>query len=95
MERITKKQLQAVFEVFAAKMGHKIGHYVKDNSGKIHAQIGNWALDSNAVYGGHQITEIVNEGGGVCCPFGLTRMSTRELWNTLHFANDALSFLHK
>jgi hypothetical protein len=43
-------------------------------------------LDHNAIYGGWNIEEIVNEGGAVTHPFNLARRKTSEMYNTLCFA---------
>lgn len=77
--RISQQMLNNKFELFVDKMGLKVGR-----------DIGNLQLDYNGVYGGYCIYQIVNAGGGVNCPFGHSRHSTRELYEMLSFAIDTL-----
>ncbi len=54
------------------------------------AQVGAWALDYAAPYGGFVVHEMHNEGGGVGCPLGHTRHNAREFCALVRFTLDAL-----
>jgi hypothetical protein len=52
--------------------------------------VGAYRLDHNGIYGGWNIEEIVTDGGGIRHPFGAMRRNNRDMYDTLHFASDAL-----
>ena len=93
--RVSRKAVEMMFERFAEKCGRKTGAYSKDESGKFHANVGNWFLDHNGTYGGYVIQEIVSDGGGQSAPFGDTRRSAREMLDTMYFALQAVSLAGK
>jgi hypothetical protein len=72
--RYTRKQVEAKFAQAMDAIGVPHGEaYLKMGNGTYVANVGNFNLDHNAVYGGYTITKIVNAGGGETCPFGMGR----------------------
>lgn len=69
MKRVTEKDLQAVVDRINRMMHTPLTPYVKrdcaNGKGGVHlvAQIGNYHLDH--AYGGVQLVQMVNDGGGV------------------------------
>ena len=84
------KPVEVVFRRFAKAMGRKVGRYTRLKSGKLKANIGNWSLDYNSVYGGYVIEEMYNKSGGVSQPFGSRRHSANQLIVMMRFAMDSL-----
>ena len=82
MTRITKAQVQGIFERFIGAIGGFAAQSYND--------VGGYTLDNIPSYGGYVIEKISNSGGGVSQPFGSTRRSPREMWDTLRFAMDTI-----
>ena len=53
----------------------------RDEQGKLHANVGNFHLDS--AYGGYRVEEMRGEKGGVRNVLGIGYVSKRELWSML------------
>jgi hypothetical protein len=82
MDRITKKNVEGLFETLCKAMGKRIATDYND--------VGAWALDHNSHYGGWVIVEIVNEAGGQRNPVIEMRLRNREMWQAMRFALRAL-----
>lgn len=82
MQRITDKQLESVVERLNRITNSPLSTYVKDNSGKYIAQIGNYHLSH--AYGGVTLHRMHSEGGGVTTPLGCGYTTKRDLYNQLH-----------
>jgi len=76
--RIKKEDVQGMFERFCKVTNNKIA--------KDHLDIGGLHLDYNSIYGGYVIHRVANSGGGVDCPYGMSRKQKTEFYYTLHFA---------
>ncbi len=77
MERITKKQVEKLFQHFLKVTGRKPLASFND--------VGGYFLEYNGIYGGFIICQMM-ENGGEATPLGLGRKTSREMWNCLHFA---------
>ena len=91
-ERFGKADARRAFERLCKMMDKQIFDGSKWPAEK---QIGAWKLDCAPVYGGYVVECIDNEGLGVSQPFGCRRRSARELWEVVHFLEDALQVLQK
>ena len=78
MERISKKQVEGIFQAFLKTTGRREAESYND--------VGAYRLDYAACYGGFNVEKIGNSSGGVGHPFGDNRKPAREMWNALHFA---------
>jgi hypothetical protein len=76
--RTSRKQVEGVFERFCEASGNRVAKTYDDH--------GALRLDYAAEYGGYNIEKINDETSGVSHPFGDTRRTAREMWDTLHFA---------
>ena len=76
--RITRKQVEGIFEVFIKTIGGHVATAYND--------VGGYRLDYVGGYGGYNVERISNAGGGIDQPFGSERRSPSEMWATLHFA---------
>jgi hypothetical protein len=81
MTRITERDLQAVCDRINRIMGTPMKPYEKVGD-KYVAQIGNYHLDH--AYGGVNLVQMVNEGGGITCPLGQGHDTKRDLYNKMH-----------
>ena len=77
-DRITKADVERRFESFLNATNRR--------KAKTGSDVGGYYLDYNPTYGGYVINRIVNKGGGVSNPFGMTRRSGRELIDAMGFA---------
>ena len=77
-ERITRKNVEDVFEIFVKKIGGHVATAYND--------MGGYRLDYTACYGGYNVERVVNDGGKISFPFGSSRQGIREMYFTLHFA---------
>lgn len=76
----TKKFVKARFERLLEDVGNTGPVWTKDKNGQLRARIGAWYLDHASIYGGYNINEIVNEGGGIQQVNGYcNRLSGKEL----------------
>lgn len=74
MDRYTKKHAEQCANRLAVVLKKKMGKCWKTVDGKNVAEIGCWSYDHNSIYGGGNIEEIINEGGGITHPFGSKRL---------------------
>lgn len=63
---------------------------LKKHEARSFDDVGGWVLDYNPIYGGVVIHEIVNKGGGVSTPFGLSRRELADFCAAIDFAIDAI-----
>jgi len=80
-QRITKLMLKARVDYLNQITGNPLEPYVRNEDGKLVAQVGNYHLDG--AYGGYSIEQMVNESGGVTTLFSLGNVSKRELFDKL------------
>jgi hypothetical protein len=92
MERATRKQLDWQIERLNIHLDRPIASYVQTD-GKWVCQIGNFHLQHQL--GGWQVQEMVNEGGGVSCPFGHYRLTGGEMLRQLCAINAAVEIALK
>jgi len=52
--------------------------------------VGAWRLDHAGCYGGWQIQEMDNAGGGISCPMGYHRFRSRQMYDMICFARAAI-----
>ena len=83
MERITKKMIEIRFDRFVELTGQRKANSYND--------VGGVYLDNNGVYGGYVINRVINDKGGVSCPYGHNRRKTRDMFETLCFVCDVFS----
>ena len=81
MDRITQKNLNELCGVLNKVTGSPLKAWVRDDAGKLHAQIGNFHI--NQAYGGVELQRMMNEGGGIDTPLGYGHVPKRELWNKM------------
>lgn len=81
MNRITRKDLQAVVDRLNRLVGASLEAYVKEGD-KYAAQIGNFHI--SGAYGGVALHRMVNKSGGVSDVFSRGHMPTRELYELIH-----------
>ena len=72
--RITEKDLKYLVERINEITDQPTTPYSETAKG---ANIGNYHLEF--AYGGVRLAQIVNEGGGITCPLGLSYLTKREL----------------
>ena len=80
MKRITERELESVVDRLNRTMGTPATPYVQVD-GKFVAQIGNYNL--SWAYGGVNLEQIVNEGGGVRNVFGCGHVTKRDLYDRM------------
>lgn len=80
MDRITQKDLENVCNRINIAAGTPVTAYNRED-GKFTANIGNYYVDG--AYGGVQLQQIVNEGGG-CRTITSGYCTKRELYNQMH-----------
>jgi len=71
-----------------SKRADKGSCFSKAKGGKF--KVDCYSLDTNHIYGGHMVDKTVNEGGGVTAPMGMSRKSSREFCEAVHFATRVL-----
>lgn len=90
VERYTMKDAESCAKRLAETLGKKFGScWKKTKDGNV-AEVGCWELDHNSIYGGSNINEIYNEGGGVTLPFGEGRMKPEHFCRAVQFAEKAV-----
>lgn len=87
MDRYTKQDAFAAFNRLVAAIGGRVAEDYKD--------VGAYRLDWNGTYGGGNIEQIINAGGGVRQPFGAERHKAREFCTMIHFTMKALALAEK
>jgi hypothetical protein len=78
MDRITRKNVEGMFETLCKVMGKRIATDYND--------VGAWRLDYIACYGGWVIEEVCNEAGGIRHPIVDNRKGNRDMWEAMRFA---------
>ena len=82
MERITIRDLEGMVSRLNRLTGQIDAAYTRGDDGKLRANVGSYTL--SGAYGGWELEQIVNEGGGVTCPIGPGHLPKRELYGKLH-----------
>ena len=82
MERITERDLEGMVTRLNGLTGHVNAAYTRGDDGKLRANVGSYTL--SGAYGGWELQQITNEGGGVTCPIGMGHLPKRELYGKLH-----------
>ena len=77
MTRMTMKYLEARVEYLNKLTDNPLTPWSQNKAGKFRANIGNYHLDG--AYGGWQLVQHMNEGGGVTVPLSTGHVSKREL----------------
>ena len=85
MARTTQAEVRAAFDRLCAALGRSTNTWTGNR-----ANVGALALDSNHIYGGYTIEEMMNEAGGVRQPFGYERMPAGEFVRAVRFTLDVL-----
>lgn len=88
--RITNKMLENLCERINTTLGRPIAPYRRDAAGKLHANIGNFHIDS--AYGGVTLHEMQSVSGGVRNVFGCGYVAKRELWDRMQSFPTGLSY---
>lgn len=81
MERITKKNLEAVVERLNRITNNPTEPWTRDEAGKLTANLGNYHL--SGAYGGYALHQMLTDGGGIRDLFG-GHMPKRELYDRMH-----------
>jgi hypothetical protein len=95
MARTTRKHVESAFDYFLSVIGGSRHEWTRTDDGCNVATPGGYNLDYNPTYGGYVIGKIVNEAGGESRPFGDSRRSAGEMYDTLHFAVSVVRELEK
>lgn len=80
--RITAAQLESLVNRLNEMTGNPIVSWVKDESGKFRAQIGNYHLDG--AYGGWALYQMQSDGGGIRDVLHVGHCSKKELYTAIH-----------
>lgn len=81
MQRITEKMLQARIDYLNQITGNPATPYTRAPGERMKANIGNYHLSS--AYGGVNLNQMHNDGGGVTCPLGSYHRPKGELMREL------------
>lgn len=84
MTHLTQADTFAAFSRLCHELGQERGQATR--------QTGIWKLDSNHVYGGHVIRQILNSAGAETTPVFPQRLGTREFVNACEFAISILRY---
>lgn len=82
MERITQKHLEALVARINTALNRPQTPYTKNADGTFTANLGNFHLDY--AYGGVQLEEMLNDGGGVRTVLNCGHVSKRALYELMH-----------
>ena len=82
MQRITERDLEGVCQRINQLTNSPEAPYVKDETGRMRAQIGNYHISHQ--YGGVSLHRMVNEGGGVSDVLMCGHVPKRELYTAMH-----------
>jgi hypothetical protein len=77
MERTTLKQLRYLVDELNRETGNPMASYTRQADGTKHANPGNYHLDE--AYGGVNLAQMSNTGGGIHHPIGSGFYTKREL----------------
>ena len=80
-QRITEKILRGSVESLNLVSGQPVEPYTIGEDGNYHANIGNYHLDQ--AYGGSQLAQMVNDGGGITTISCGGYVTKRELYNQI------------
>lgn len=80
--RVTEKDLNAIVARINRSTKQSEEPYTKQKDGKFKTNIGNYHLDM--AYGGIQLVQMVNAGGGIRVISNCGYVSKRELYQQLH-----------
>ncbi len=78
----SRKMIESLFKYFIESIGGKMASSWND--------VGGYAINYNANYGGYQIVRISNSSGGVSEPFGSARMKAGAFEDALRFGTRAI-----
>jgi hypothetical protein len=84
MARYTRKDAERCFTRFVDAIGAR-----KATS---HSDVGGLRLDYASVYGGVNIEEISNTGGGITHPFGGLRLKPADFCQATRYAEEAIAY---
>ena len=91
MEKVRREVLENQLKRIAPMLGKTTGNpWTRTAEGKNVSRVGTLNLDHNAVYGGYNVEEIVNESGAISHPFGDKRVNAAALWVMLNGIERAL-----
>lgn len=79
--RITENDLRAVIERLNKITNNNPAPYTRTDNGLV-ANVGNYHLD--CAYGGYNLAQMVNEGGGIRNTFGCGYVPKKELYGLIH-----------
>jgi hypothetical protein len=97
-DNITKEHVEGAFNRLCKALGKSTDVFLPDNPTMAHGKrlvrwnVGAWRLD---YYGGYQVEEICNEGGGISHPLNRRRMTASEFYYACDFAIEALRIAGK
>lgn len=75
--RTTQKHLDAKIETINRITGQPSTYGTKTKDGGFEINVGHYHLDK--AYGGHQLVQTVNDGGGLTCPCGYGRHTKSQM----------------
>lgn len=78
MTRVTQQMLESVVSLINDASNTPKETYTRDANGKFKSNIGNYHL--SYAYGGVELQQIVNEGGGVSTPLYTGHTTKKELY---------------
>ena len=81
MEQITKKMLQLKVDYLNKITDNPETPWSRDDDGNLKANIGNYHL--SGAYGGVNVEQMMNDGGGVHCPINYGHIPKRDLFEKL------------
>lgn len=79
--RITEKMIEARVTYLNELTGNPIEPWLRNGEGRSKANIGNY--HTSHAYGGVNVQQMTNEGGGVCEPIQCGHSPKRELFDKL------------
>ena len=88
MERITRKQLESLFELFVTK-------YLNGHVAKSFNDPNGYKLDYAREYGGYRIERICADSTGVDIPFRDRRRTSGEMWDYMHGMMAVLDYVER
>ena len=89
--RITRKVLERQVAEINQDLGFATEAYTKGADGKYRANVGTYVLNHSGIYGGYEITQLCNEGGGCREIFYHGRVSAKEMHHILTVYREGLN----
>ena len=89
--RITRKVLEQQVANINEDLGFATEAYTKGADGKYRANVGTYVLNHSGIYGGYEITQLCNEGGGCREIFYHGRVSAKEMHHILTVYREGLN----